>query len=53
MEESQNDLAIRIWSNSLSLENAKTPSGKESKLLSVPFYYVCLLPRLLDSMLDT
>ncbi len=53
MEESQNDLAVRIWSNSLSLENARTPSGKEFKLLSVPFYYVCLLPSLLDSMLDT
>jgi uncharacterized protein len=50
MEESENDLAVRVWSKALSLEHAETKSGKQFKLLNVPFYYVCVLPKILENL---
>lgn len=50
MDESQNDIAVRVWSKPLSVENATTPNGKKFRLINVPFYYVCLLPKVLKSL---
>lgn len=48
MEEAPHDIAVRVWSQPLSVDLVKTPKGKEFKLINVPFYYVCLLEKVLE-----
>jgi uncharacterized protein len=48
MEEAPHDIAVRVWSQPLSVDMVKTPMGKEFKLINVPFYYVCLLEKVLE-----
>jgi uncharacterized protein len=50
MDACPHDWAIRVWSKPFSIESATTGSGKEFKLINVPFYYVCLLTKLLEHM---
>ena len=51
MEEAPHDIAVRVWSQPLSVDTVKTISGKEFRLINVPFYYVGLLEKVLDSQL--
>lgn len=48
MDRTPHDIAVRIWSNPFSIDEASTISGKKYKLLNVPFYYVCVLEKVLD-----
>jgi hypothetical protein len=48
MEEAPHDIAVRVWSQPLSVNVVKTPKGKEFKLINVPFYYVCLLDKVIE-----
>ena len=48
MEEAPHNIAVRIWSQPFSVDILKTPSGKEFKLINVPFYYVCILEKVLE-----
>lgn len=48
MEQANHDLAIRVWSNPLSVDRVQTTSGKEFRLLNIPFYQVGQIPRLLE-----
>ena len=51
MDESPLDLAVRVWSGRLSIDIVKTSKGKEFRLLNLPFYYVCVLDRVLEKYL--
>lgn len=48
MDESPLDLAVRVWSGRLSIDIVKTSKGKEFRLLNLPFYYVCVLDKILE-----
>jgi len=48
MEDAPHDIAVRVWSQRLSVDAVKTPMGKEFKLINVPFYYVCILEKVLE-----
>ena len=48
MEDAPHDIAVRVWSQPLSVDVVKTANGKEFKLINVPFYYVCLLEKVLE-----
>ncbi len=45
------NLAVRIWSQPLSIDEVKTNEGRKFKLLNVPFYLVGYLPRLVNEAL--
>ncbi|MDR1458736.1 MAG: AAA family ATPase [Bacteroidales bacterium] len=47
MDEVPHSTAIRIWSQSFSVDEVITRKGKKFKLFNVPFYYVCLLENVL------
>jgi hypothetical protein len=42
---------VRVWSQPLSVDVVRTQTGKEFRLINVPFYYVCVLEKLLDKIL--
>ncbi|MDR1719460.1 MAG: AAA family ATPase [Dysgonamonadaceae bacterium] len=49
MDECPHDFAVRVWSQPLSLDEVTSPrTGKRFRLLSLPFYYVGILERILD-----
>jgi len=48
MEEAPHNIAVRVWSQPLSVDVVKTVAGKEFQLINVPFYYVCLLEKVLE-----
>jgi predicted AAA+ superfamily ATPase len=48
MEEAPHDIAVRVWSKPISVDVVKTPNGKKFKLINVPFYYVCLLEKVME-----
>jgi predicted AAA+ superfamily ATPase len=48
MDRTPHDIAVRIWSNPFSIDEAATTNGKKFRLLNVPFYYVCVLEKVLD-----
>jgi uncharacterized protein len=48
MEEAPHNVAVRVWSQPLSVDTVKTPKGKEFKLINVPFYYVCVLEKVIE-----
>ena len=47
MDEAPHNYAVRVWSQPLSVDELSTPKGKKFKLINVPFYYVCVLQKLL------
>lgn len=50
MDNSTNNVAIRVWSNPYSVDNVTTPKGKEYILVNLPFYLVGQLHRILDEV---
>ena len=52
MESTDHDFAVRVWNNSLQIDEVVTNGGKKFRLLSLPFYYVHLLDRVLDKFLS-
>ncbi len=51
MDEAPHDVAVRVWSQALSVDVVSTNKGKSFRLINVPFYYVCILERVLDKIL--
>ncbi len=41
-------LGVRVWSEPYSVDKVKTISGKEFKLLNIPFYLLGFLPKILE-----
>ena len=50
MNDANHDIAIRIWSGKFSIDSVKTISGKEFRLINLPFYMISALPHLLSKM---
>ena len=51
MDNSNIDIAIRVWSNPYSVDKVKTPNGKEYRLINLPFYLIGNLHQVLDEVL--
>ena len=51
MDEAPHDVAVRVWSQPLTVDIVHTPRGKELKLINVPFYYICVLERVLEKFI--
>jgi hypothetical protein len=52
MEEAPHAFAVRVWSDSISVDRVKTPGGKEFTLLNLPFYYVGVIDEVLNGFLE-
>ncbi len=48
MDNSDIDIAIRIWSKPYSVDKVKTSKGKEFRLINLPFYLIGRLHQVLD-----
>lgn len=48
MDQASHNVAVRVWSMPLSVDNVKTPNGKEFKLINLPFYYLGVLQKVLE-----
>lgn len=52
MDDAPHDVAVRVWSQPLSVDIVRTQTGKEFRLINVPFYYVCVLEKVLKKILN-
>lgn len=52
MNETNHDVAIRVWSGMFSIDTVKTSTNKEFRLINLPFYLIAALPHLLKQMWD-
>ena len=50
MDNSNIDIAIRVWSKPYSVDLVKTPSGKIFSLVNLPFYLIGNLPQIIDNV---
>lgn len=50
MDNSNADIAIRIWSKPYSVDKVQTPTGKEYSLVNLPFYLIGNLHKILDEL---
>ncbi|MBD3588064.1 ATP-binding protein [Bacteroides sp. GM023] len=50
MERSSQTVAVRVWSQSYSVDEVRTVNGKEFKLLNIPFYLVGKLDAILRQL---
>ena len=48
MDEAPHDIAVRVWSQPLSVDEVVTFNGKKFRLINLPFYYVGVLEKVLD-----
>lgn len=48
MSDAPHDIGVRVWSEKFSVDKVKTPHGKEFRLINLPFYYVCVLDKILS-----
>lgn len=51
MELAPHSVAIRVWSNPFSVDEVVTPKQKRFRLINIPFYYVGVLPKILEKVL--
>lgn len=49
MNETNHDIAIRVWSGTHSIDKVKTINGKEFRLINLPFYLISALPHILNN----
>jgi predicted AAA+ superfamily ATPase len=47
MNETNHDIAIRIWSGNYSVDKVKTSNGREFRLINLPLYLISALPHIL------
>jgi predicted AAA+ superfamily ATPase len=52
MDEAPHNIAVRVWSQSFSVDEVTTQKGKKFNLLNVPFYYVGVLEEVLKQHTD-
>jgi len=48
MDESPNNVAVRVWSGNFSIDDVKTITGKSFRLINLPFYMIAALPKILE-----
>lgn len=51
MDNSSSNYSLRVWSGRLSIDKVTTKNGKEFNLINIPFYYICVLDKVLDSII--
>jgi predicted AAA+ superfamily ATPase len=51
MDETQHDIAVRVWSEPFSINEVTTPNGKNFKLINLPFYYVGQIEQILKTII--
>jgi hypothetical protein len=52
MDECPHDWAVRVWSQPFSIDKVKTFAGKEFNLINLPFYYVGVLEKVLEKVMN-
>ncbi|GHT36536.1 ATPase [Bacteroidia bacterium] len=52
MDECPHDWAVRVWSQPFSIDKVKTQTGKEFNLINLPFYYVGVLEKVLEKVMN-
>ncbi|GHV52677.1 ATPase [Bacteroidia bacterium] len=52
MDECPHSYAVRVWSQPFSIDRVKTQAGKEFNLINLPFYYVGVLEKALDKVIN-
>jgi predicted AAA+ superfamily ATPase len=50
MNDTNHDIAIRVWSGTFSIDSVKTINDKEFRLINLPLYMISALPYLLSKM---
>ena len=50
MNDTNHDIAIRIWSGTHSVDQVKTLNGKKFRLINLPFYLISALPHILNNL---
>jgi predicted AAA+ superfamily ATPase len=53
MEETPHNIAVRVWSQPFSINEVTTSSRKQFYLINLPFYYVCVLDKILKDNIIT
>ncbi len=53
MDESNETVAVRVWSQPYTVDVVKTQTGKEFLLYNIPFYYIESLPKILQRAIYT
>ncbi|MBL7113528.1 MAG: ATP-binding protein [Bacteroidales bacterium] len=48
MEKAPHDIAIRVWSQPLKIDDLQTDSGKKFRLISIPFYLAGQITKVID-----
>jgi predicted AAA+ superfamily ATPase len=48
MDECPHQWAVRVWSQPFSTDEVTTQNGKKFKLINLPFYYICMLEKVLE-----
>lgn len=51
MDEAPHNIAIRIWNSELSVDELITQKGKVFNLINLPFYYICMIQKIIDKHL--
>ena len=50
MDNTDVDIAVRVWSKPYAVDVVKTPSGKEFKLVNLPFYLISKIEAVIASI---
>lgn len=48
MDEAPHNFAVRVWSQSLSVDKVRTSTGKSFTLINLPFYYIGVIDKVLE-----
>lgn len=51
MDQLNHDLAVRVWDHPYKIDTIATPAGKKFRLLSIPYYLVFQIPRIIGNHL--
>ncbi len=50
MNDTNHDIAVRIWSGNYSIDKVKTIADKEFRLINLPFYMISALPVIVENL---
>ncbi len=52
MNDTNHDIAIRIWSGNYNIDKVTTVNGKEFRLINLPYYMISALPQILNNIVS-
>ena len=52
MDLAPHNVAVRVWSNPFSIDVIETKNGKKFKLINLPFYYICMIDKILEKITE-